>query len=287
MLVPYCSFLRLPRLGHILSFPAGWESVFVLGCIAGYPVGAQCVCQGYAAGALNEDDARRMIPLCCNCGPSFLFGIVASVLESVSLAAAVWMVCVLSSFLTALLISGKPSKGDALPLTPLSLPQAVQRGCKAMISVCAWIILGKVVLSFLPDGIILSGLLEMTNGCLNLVRVCDGPFGFVLACVFCAFGGICVCLQVYSLCDEAEISGKGYLGCKLIQAILAAGLAGLFLMHPVLPLSVVPIALLLKLTMEKTEYMMYNTVSKGGIFHVIPKKDAKVLPVLHSQHKTQ
>lgn len=287
MLVPHCTSLRLPRLGRILGFPKGWESIFILGCVGGYPVGAQCVCQGYTAGALEETDARRMIPLCSNCGPSFLFGIVAVQLGSASRAAWVWVICILSSVFTALILSGRPTKGESLTLPPISLPQAVQRGCRAMISVCAWIILGKVLISFLPAGIFLSGLLELTNGCLSLSAVNDEGTRFILACLFCSFGGICVAMQVFSLCDDAGLSGRGYLACKILQGALSAVLAHTFLIHPGVPVIITTCTVLLKIAMEKTGHMMYNTVSKGGIFHVVPKKDSKVMPVLHPQHKAQ
>lgn len=287
MLVPYCTSLRLPHLGQILGFPQGWGSVFILGCVGGYPVGAQCVCQGFKAGVLAEADARRMIPLCCNCGPAFLFGIVASILDSPGKAMGVWLVCVLSSLLTALILSGSATKGEMLTLPPVSLPWAVQGSCRAMISVCAWIILGKVFLSFLPAGIFLSGLLELTNGCLSLGSVADEEKRFILACLFCSFGGMCVAMQVFSLCDDAGLSGRGYLSRKALQAVIGTLLAKAFLIHPLVPVLLAMCMILLKIPMEKTGHMMYNTVSKGGIFHVVPKKDAKVMPVLRPQHQAQ
>lgn len=275
LLVPCSTLFSLPSLSALLGIPAGWESVFLLGCIGGYPVGAQCVAQGYEAGQLRKQDAERMLGFCTNCGPSFLFGIVSAAFSGLIFPLAVFLIGILSAVLTAMFWPGPSAPSGARPvITPVSLPQAVQLGLKSMASVSAWIILGKLLLVFLnkylfclfpaPLRLFLTGLLELTNGCLLLSEFPEG-IRLIAACCFTAFGGLCVWMQVKSLCSRAGLDGTCYLPQKLTQSCIAvllalvftavqasdqAKLLGLFLCGG--------IVLLFKKTVEISKTMVYN-----------------------------
>ena len=236
--VPYCSGIQVPWLADVLCVPPGWEAVFLLGCVGGYPVGAQCVAQGYACGQLDRGNAQRMLGICTNCGPSFLFGIVAAAFSGLWAPAMVYLICILSAVCTAALWPAPASRSGSKPnIAPVSLPQAVQMGLRSMASVSAWILLGKILLAFcgkylfpfLPDtlGILLGGLLELTNGCLSLKELSE-PIRFPAACSFAAFGGLCVWMQVNSLCSAVQLRTGTYLAQKAIQSILAVMLSYLF-----------------------------------------------------------
>ena len=63
--------------------------------------------------------------------------------------------------------------------------------------------------------ILLSGLLELTNGCLQLEAVENPDFRFLLAAVMLNCGGICVFLQTASVARGLNL--KYYLLGKLLQ----------------------------------------------------------------------
>ena len=74
----------LRPLGRILRLPEGAESIFLIGILGGYPVGAQAISQAAQAGSLDRSNAKRMLGFCSNAGPSFNFGILGRMFSSPS-----------------------------------------------------------------------------------------------------------------------------------------------------------------------------------------------------------
>lgn len=280
-LVPHASKLRIPWLGKLLRVPEGWESVFLLGCISGYPVGAQCVAQGYRSGTLDEDHARRMVGFCTNCGPSFLFGIVAGAFSDLWAPLAILVIGVLSAAIVGAFWPAAAEKGSSKPtISEISLPQAVQQAIRSMASVCAWIILGKVILAFLTkwllwrlpaEGALLAnGVLELTNGCLALSACASESLRFVIACGIVSFGGLCVSMQAAAVCGSAGLDSGSYLPQKAAQGCIASLLGAVYLHlpgHPPLRLFLIIgiSALFFIFSMEIRGKVVYNIPSKGGI----------------------
>lgn len=301
LLVPYASKLRVTWLGRLLGIPSGWESVFVLGAVSGYPVGAQCVAQGYRSGALERDQAKRMLGFCTNCGPSFIFGIVGAAFSDLWMAAAILMIGIVSAVIVGAVYPGTQSNSSFAPaVEKVSLPQAVQQALRSMASVCAWIILGKVILAFLTkwllwrlpsEGALLAkGILELTNGCVALTACSNEGLRFVIACGMISFGGLCVAMQVRAICTDAELSTGCYLPQKAAQGSIASllGLAFLHLPgHPLLRLFTLcaVCALFFIFPMEIRLSMVYNSARKGGIRNVVSEKDRKILPLLRLRHQ--
>lgn len=277
MILPHVSGLRIPWLGKLLGIPAGWESIFLLGCLGGYPIGAQCIAQACQSGRLDVENGKRMLGFCTNCGPSFLFGIVAAAFSDPAAPFVICFINLMSAMLVGCLLPTIHQAGDAAPsLPPVSLPQAVRQGTRSMVSVCAWIILGKVVLGFLekwalmalpsPVRLLIGGLLELTNGCLRLSECGGERLRFVFACVFVSFGGISVAMQAAAICADAGLDSGSYLPQKTLQGALSALLALAYLYFPgaFLPLCLIML-LLCKKTVEIPGKMMYTRISKGGI----------------------
>lgn len=284
ILVPYASGLRIPFLSRLLRIPDGMESVFLLGCVGGYPVGAQCVAQCYASGKLEDSQAQRMVGFCTNCGPSFLFGIVGNAFSDPLAPLSIMLIGICSAILTGAFWPTSASRSSEPPVIPkITLPQAVQQALRSMASVCAWIILGKTVLEFLRKWTLplvpketfslLTGFLELTNGCLELRACASEPIRFLLACGICSFGGFCVALQVMSICQQAKLDPKCYLPEKLLQATIAVLLAVIYLILPfaipvrlaILGVCSIILPLFAKKTVEIPTKLVYNIASKGGM----------------------
>ena len=286
ILVPGISGLRIPALGRILKLPEGMEAVFLLGCIGGYPVGAQCIAQCYRAGQLSKTQSERMQGLCNNCGPAFLFGVVAPLFPHFGYGCAIMLLGILSAVLVgAIWPAAEPGERSMISLSPVPLPKAVRQATQSMASVCAWIILGKVVLHymdlwilrFLPGDlkILLSGFLELTNGCIALQNISDLSSRFLVACLIIPFGGLCVAMQVSSICAEAGLTCKIYLMQKIMQSAISAVLAWL-LWNKSIPLAAALSAgfwILSKTAVAFRKNMMYNGSGKGGFHHAVPKEN--------------
>lgn len=273
MLVPQLSSFRLPFLARLLGIPDGSEGIFLLGCAGGFPVGAACIAQTVPGGALAKQEAERMLGLCSFCGPSFLFGVIAAVL---GMADALTLFAL--QLETALLVGAfwpGPSRSSCRTASrPVSVTEAVRRSIGSMASVCAWVILAGVTAGFLRRwlfpllpaslGILLTGLLELTNGVFSL-PLHDGSLSFVLCAAFVCFGGVSVLLQIGALAAAAGLGMGTCILQKAAQATLAALLAlmclrfgRLCLLLPFLPLAG-------KIAVEIPGRMVYNSGRKEGI----------------------
>ena len=69
----------------------------------------------------------------------------------------------------------------------------------------------------------LSGLLELTNGCILLNSVPEESTRFLLCTAFLSFGGVCVLMQTVSVVKELGI--RFYLMGKIFQCVISVLIA--------------------------------------------------------------
>lgn len=209
--------LRLLRpVGKLCSIPCGAESLLAIGLLGGYPVGAQNVCIAYRRGRISRKDAQRMIAFCNNAGPAFLFGIIAPLFSDVNTAWLLWAIHIISAIAVGIIL---PGTGNAAELNPtsgaISLPEALEKAIKTMSLVCGWVILFRMILAILdrwifwalplPVSVMLSGLLELSNGCVRLGSVEAEGLRFLIANILLSLGGCCVILQTLSICTGVSL----------------------------------------------------------------------------------
>jgi hypothetical protein len=70
--------------------------------------------------------------------------------------------------------------------------------------------------------VVLSGILELTNGCCALGNIEDLGLRFVICSGLLAFGGVCVTMQTVSV--AAEIGLGYYFPGKIMQALISIAL---------------------------------------------------------------
>lgn len=222
---------------RIFRVPEGSEMLMLTGVLGGYPVGAQCVSQVFEQGQLSEHDARRMLAFCSNCGPAFLFGMVGAVFENIWVPWLLWAIHLFSAFLVSRIIPA----GNNLPVNTqrkigVTLPQALNSAIKVAASVCGWVIVFRIIIQFLqhwflwmapvPVQVAVSGLLELSNGCIGLGRIENTGLRLILCSGFLGFGGLCVTMQTYSIISPL-LDRKMYFPGKLLQTSISLILAGI------------------------------------------------------------
>ena len=222
----------LRPIGRLLRIPEGSESIWLIGSLGGYPVGAQSIGQAVKSGVLSQKDGRRMLCFCSNAGPSFIFGIGMGILGDIRLCFLVWLIHILSSILVGILTPGK-AESSAMPHTspPLTLPQVIPKATATMAMICGWVIVFRILLSLLQKWILihipeifqilLSGVLELSNGCVCLAEAESMTPKILLFSIFLAFGGVCVAMQTHSAVADTEIT-RWYLPAKLAQGACSA-----------------------------------------------------------------
>lgn len=273
MLTGSLSEIHIPRLklfNKLLCVPRGSELLVVLGLLGGYPVGAQNICDAYRDGFVHKNTAKRMLVFCNNTGPAFIFGIVAPQFDIPSIGWYLWGIIILSSFITAIILPGSAETAATLKQPRRSAPQALNKAVKTMGSICGWVVIFRVFLGFteqwfldkLPQGanVFISGLLELTNGCVQLGNIPDEFARFALAAVLLSFGGVCVTMQTATVAQNLGMDG--YLPGKLLQScisyILCLVLQPFLFPGPVQPQQLIQGATVLIIAILCVFYFRYN-----------------------------
>ena len=213
-------------IGTLLKIPRGSESLFLVGMLGGYPVGAQVICQAADNGSLDKRDAVRMMAFCNNAGPAFLFGVISTQFPNTVYTWLIWAILVLSAILTAVIFPGGSAKGITMHNEKhITLTQAMEKSVKALSGVCAWVIIFRVILAFLErwflwmfpssSRVAIQMLLELANGSIVLNEIENIGLRFIVCTAGLSLGGFCVLLQTTSVAGSLGI-GK-YIPGKLIQ----------------------------------------------------------------------
>ncbi len=233
----------LKPLGKFCRMPAGTEQILLIGLLGGYPVGAKCISEAYSAGYIQKTDARRMLGFCSNAGPAFIFGMAGFLFADVKICFLLWLIHIASVIITGCLLPGTPVRtGRMLPSKGMTLSKSLEKCIRSMALVCGWIVLFRVLISFLQRWIIwlfpteiqvvIMGALELSNGVLQLDTITSTGLRFLLLAALLGFGGICVTMQTASVTGEL---GTGYyFPGKVIQCCISFLLASLiqFILFP-------------------------------------------------------
>lgn len=225
-----------PFMRPLFYLSGAGAGALALGLAGGYPVGARTVAELYRGGALSKPEAERLLSFCNNAGPGFILGICGgAVLRSTRAGLYLYLVHVASAILTGVALrrctvmecaAPRPSRRTRKTPLTAAFPNAVRDSFAAVWSVCGFVVLFAVVLRFvsllLPGRVLLTGLLELTNGVLSLPA---DRGGFVLCAVFLSWGGLSVHAQTLSTLDGTDLSPRLYFLGKATQAALSAPLA--------------------------------------------------------------
>ncbi len=232
--------IRIPGIGTVgklLKIPDGGESLLLLGLIGGYPVGAQLITDAYQSRQISKRTGQILLGYCSNAGPAFIFGITGSLFASTWISFGLWGIHILSALLTGFLLPRPCGEQQYTPFTAsITLPAALQRSIRICASVCGWIILFKILLSYLNlwlapiignhTMITISAVMELSNGCIQLSQISSHTSRFILCSAFLSFGGLCVLLQTVSVTSDL---GLGlYIPGKLMQTSLSILLSILY-----------------------------------------------------------
>ena len=223
-------------IGRITGIPQGSESLFIIGALGGYPTGAQAVTAAYSNGQLSKKDAQRMLGFCSNAGPSFLFGITAAQFPDMSSVWVLWMIHLLSAFLTGMLLpSGSKDSVAIAHGRPLTAVESLRKTLNSMAQICGWIILFRILLSFSTrwflwlfndvENVIINGIVELSIGCVSLAKIQNLGMLFIAAAAMLGFGGLCVLMQTTSAVGSLGLGM--YIPGKIIQCCISIILASL------------------------------------------------------------
>lgn len=230
------SISPLVPIGKICGLPRNAEALFLIGLLGGYPVGAQAVTEAYRRGVLPRDTARRLLGFCSNAGPAFIFGITGCLFSDPCVPWILWLIHILSAMAVGAVLPRKANlKIQQDASHPISCQQAFTRSLHIMAAICGWVVLFRVLISFLgrwflwllPEtaGVFTAGLFELANGIIALQSIASETSRFILCSILLGFGGVCVGMQTASVTGEL---GTGlYIPGKLLQGSISCVLSAI------------------------------------------------------------
>lgn len=219
----------LRPIAEFCHIPIGAESLLAIGFLGGYPVGAQNVTFAWKKGLLNTENAQRMVVFCNNAGPAFVFGFLGQMFEDPIIPWILWLIQILSAILTGYLLPGRAHHQICMINSEsVKLTDTLDNSLRVMARVCGWVVLFRILLEFLQKWIfwcvsptaqtIITGILELSNGCLMLPYMSSDGLRLILASTFLGFGGICVLLQTQSISHRLPLTM--YIPGKILQSAI-------------------------------------------------------------------
>ena len=224
-------FQLLCWLADLLDIPQAAAPILIPAFLGGYPVGAKTVTDQYRNGIIEKQEAERLLAFCSNAGPSFLFGMVAAFFSDKQVAWQLWIIHILGAVFTAKIYPSPLLNDKKLEKVHHAKPHKELMGSAvtAMGIVCGWIIVFRILIAFLNKWlfwllpqwmqVLAIGILELSNGCYELMRVTDIGLRFVICSCMLAFGGVCVLLQTCSVTEGLSL--RHYLIGKMIQTLFS------------------------------------------------------------------
>ena len=243
------NFRLMKHIGKFCGIPTGAEHIFLISLIGGYPIGAKIIADHYKSGNLSQKDAQHMLGFCNNAGPAFLFGVVGPLFSSLHIPWLIWLIHISSAILTGHFLMNHPDslspKRDNSTISPVKL---IESSTKTIAIISAWVVIFRVLLFILKKWlfpllpltvqVILTGCLELTNGCIGLGAIENTYLRFAICAGMLSFGGICVIMQTSSVTSATGL-GKYFPG-KILQTVLSVLLSFGIQLLPLVTMALVP-----------------------------------------------
>ncbi|MBE6772112.1 MAG: hypothetical protein E7547_08220 [Ruminococcaceae bacterium] len=236
-----------PLSQFLFRLPAESLPCIFLGQTGGYLSGAKAAQTLYSNGLLSKSQANRMLIFCINAGMGFSINAVGNAMLCSREAGRVLLAALcISSLVTGVFISrvfpdspkekGKKAVQNNTPFSS-AVVNSVSSASQAMLTACAFVALFSGI-GAVTDEYIKNDSLRLAVSCLlEVTKVCADAAGKVslpaLASI-CAFGGLCVHMQIFSIAQSLELKIVWFYGCRLLHSALAYAVCKIILyFHPV------------------------------------------------------
>ncbi len=212
-------------------------TVFLLGSICGFPVGASVSDSFVNSGRLDKTTALKLLPFCNNTSPAFVIGAIGvSLFNNKELGVLLYVAEIISAFILVLFI-----KCDKIGVANTSekngffddFLSSIEKSVKTILKICVIICFFSAILAFVKNNFgektysILSFLLEIGNGSYICSKTfylqsysCIALLGFM-----CGWSGICVHLQILSAAKSIKVKYHTIVMGKLLHGIFSSVLA--------------------------------------------------------------
>ncbi len=212
----------------------------ILGQLGGYLSGAKATESLYSSGILSRIQSQKLLLFCVNSGVGFSVNAVGNALLGSREAGRILLISLsISSLITGIFLRFLPdgtfeaAKTVRKKITLSSVVvSSVSSASSSMLACCGFVcffsgliaVIGRVINNQTAK-IIFSCLLEVTSGCAEAAGKISIP---ALAAV-CAFGGLCVHMQIFSLSEDFGINIPHFYLFRAVHSLLAYAVCGIIL----------------------------------------------------------
>ncbi|MGN1416513.1 MAG: hypothetical protein ACI4XF_06705 [Oscillospiraceae bacterium] len=219
---------------YIFRISPDMMTVFLISCFAGYPVGATLIAAAREQGAVDRDEAERLLCWCFGAGPAFIYGAVGSgVFGSTAAGNTIFISCIAANIIIGLVLSigrkipHRNTEKTSVCFSSQLFCQCVAEGGKSILKMCGIIIFMSALLS-VPDTLgitarissvigravgtdpgIVYAILRSAAEVSNIAYIkADGFELLPAAAAVVSFGGISVFMQISSVYGKYVRIGK-------------------------------------------------------------------------------
>lgn len=208
--------------------------IFALSLLSGYPTGARLLGELYNRGELTRTQAIKIATYTSTCSPIFIIATLgACFYQSVTIGVLVFLAHSLGALVNGLVYrkarftdcGARVTSSSAL-LTTNDISEAISKSLYSAIqnilAVGGLIVVFFVVTNMIGGGLLVSGLLEMTNGVYQASIA--APKSLILPTAIVSFGGLCVCMQGFVFMSSFRMPFWFYLLYKVTHTIFAVAI---------------------------------------------------------------
>ncbi len=204
-------------------------SVMIMSFFGGFPVGAKLINSSVKEGKISNITANRMLCYAVNSGPAFvIIGIGQVIFKNAVIGYIIYFSNIAASIIIALMLSFKErreikyihNKADSKTLGDIFV-ETVYDSSQSIIGICGFVILFSAV-----TGIINTALnTQYLNPLVMLLEISNGVIiansNIYAVSFLTAFGGICVHMQILSVCSAFKVKYGMFFIFKLISGIIS------------------------------------------------------------------
>ena len=226
--------LFTPVMKPLFNINGRGATVFLLGIISGYPVGAKSAVDFYKSGLISKSECLRLLAFCNNSGPLFILGVIGvSLLGNEKMGHILYLSHILSALLVGLLFRFYNYGEDSVSESSISvfsvkhfgtiIGESVTEAVETVLKISGFVILFSVVsqaLPSIPQRAYIHSFLEIVGGVKELTSL-STPYKLPLISFFIGLSGLSVLFQVLAILSPQGISPLTYVGGKILQAILS------------------------------------------------------------------
>lgn len=237
-LPPFAKKILTPFMRLLFRQRADAALAVLIGLFGGYPAGVKSAVTLYKSGKITFEEAQRLILFCINAGAGFCVNAIGSGLLNSRKSGFILLASLCISALILGFFTRNKSNGYLTETQHIYVPfskalvESISSSSSSTLGICAFVTLFSGIINVLYSmklnpklALWLCCLLEVTSGCAEAATKIPLP----LLAAICAFGGICVHMQIFAISENLLPDIKKFYFFRVLHTLLSALICSMIL----------------------------------------------------------